>query len=770
MHHEANSGLLPPSPLPYSPGRGFRDGGRPLLNWGTQDAGIGAGRFTPRQIVACATCAIKDWIDDFYPCFAWTEAPDAAVVGATEHDNENEDPDDSGDEEDKHVRNTRAYGPQLRDENGFCYFGPADKIHALLNVENYQHVVPLAPLEELHGSSVQHPRFPYMRWLMHTRRVPVLPPESVPVRAESSEVVAEEVRPPCAGVGNAEEPCWLCHHCASHLCSPEPRMPPQALANWNWGGREHPKYQDLSMACKSLLGLGKLVARMVLLKPMDNTDESEKGLVGNTILVAQPSPEMIAAELPPTETQQAQYFNVVYAAGATEHGSGNLHRKRALTVDRQVYLECAQIRKEVCPLFADKPINIAEAEQRLPATGVPHGIDRGAVQMEALHHFHPTLAGPATAGTPFCADEGKEEADDAELAPDGDPCEEKAADAGCCRAPDALIAEENANAEFLIGLDGSPDDDAIGKLAAVRAKLHLAEEVGKRMRAATVRAQASENDPAAAMQSAAEEAALRADHKSILVDIRTVARGMGEHFSKEIEDNVTAAHRASKPATLRVHTGAPLSLFDPAAWVACLTEFFYGDCAPNLERPAKIGWRHLFKYLMNREELEYHLETDERCYRTRYKANPDSRWNTPEFAALAADAVRKLQVLQSTKAFWAKTGHTFCKDMKVIANTTDKDFEDFQLNMQKSALQNVPITTLISQARAQGSVAVQKTLQHVLLHTATTAFSEGAKTTFRHMGQVMNERFGPFSSFFTTNFADTYHVMTQVGTTKTGNT
>jgi len=53
-------------------------------------------------------------------------------------------------------------------------------------------------------------------------------------------------------------------------------MPPQALANWNWGGREHPKYQALSMATKNVLGLGKLIARMVLLKPMDNTDDREK--------------------------------------------------------------------------------------------------------------------------------------------------------------------------------------------------------------------------------------------------------------------------------------------------------------------------------------------------------------------------------------------------------------------------------------------------------------------------------------------------------------
>ena len=31
-----------------------------------------------------------------------------------------------------------------------------------------------------------------------------------------------------------------------------------------------------------------------------------------------------------------------------------------------------------------------------------------------------------------------------------------------------------------------------------------------------------------------------------------------------------------------------------------------------------------------------HLDTDVANYGRRYKANPDSRWNTPEFAALAA--------------------------------------------------------------------------------------------------------------------------------------
>ena len=106
---------------------------------------------------------------------------------------------------------------------------------------------------------------------------------------------------------------------------------------------------------------------------------------------------------------------------------------------------------------------------------------------------------------------------------------------------------------------------------------------------------------------------------------RTMARSMGDRLQQEIEESVTAAHKQSSPTTLRIHTGAPLILFDPTAWVACLVQFFYGDCAPNLERPANISWRHLFRYLMNREELEYHLASDVQTYGKAYIANPDSR-------------------------------------------------------------------------------------------------------------------------------------------------
>ena len=113
---------------------------------------------------------------------------------------------------------------------------------------------------------------------------------------------------------------------------------------------------------------------------------------------------MIAAELPPTEAVQASYFNVVYVAGASEHASSKLCKKKALTIDRREYLQCAKLRAERCPLFAEHIVNAAEAVNRLPENGIPPGIMRGAVEMETLQYFAPNLSGPATNKLPFSAD------------------------------------------------------------------------------------------------------------------------------------------------------------------------------------------------------------------------------------------------------------------------------------------------------------------------------------------------------------------------------
>ena len=150
-----------------------------------------------------------------------------------------------------------------------------------------------------------------------------------------------------------------------------------------------------------------------------------------------------------------------------------------------------------------------------------------------------SLSGPATNLTPFSAENDEDDANNAEDHLDEADLQQDD-DSERCRAPDALIAEENANAEFLIGLDGSPDDDAVGKLAAMRAKTQLAEDFNKRITAATKRtheAYVAGNDSRKAMESAADLAALLADSMAVCVDMRTLARSRGtDHFQQQIEE------------------------------------------------------------------------------------------------------------------------------------------------------------------------------------------------------------------------------------------
>ena len=303
-------------------------------------------------------------------------------------------------------------------------------------------------------------------------------------------------------------------------------MPPQALANWFWGGRLHPLYKDLTMATRTLLGLGRAVMRLVLLKPRDKTDEVEKGLVGNTILVAQPAPQQIISTLPPSEVGQVSYFNVVYNTGRDE-----LSKKPALTVNRAQYLECARLRAARCSVFAEIGIDEAKAQAHLPVQGVPPGVLQGAVQMQSIEHFAPNLSGPASRQAPFSntGESQEAEADAEELEEEKEDKEDKGR---CCRALDALVAEENANAEYLIGLEESPEDCSVAKLAALRAKLRVLDEHGRRLSAAARRqAQAAESSDAR-MDLAVDEAAAAADHRSVCVDLRLLAKRMGTSFQE----------------------------------------------------------------------------------------------------------------------------------------------------------------------------------------------------------------------------------------------
>jgi len=176
-------------------------------------------------------------------------------------------------------------------DNRRCYLGPAPEVNALLHVEAYSARWPLIPLEELHGSSVQHPKHPEMRWLLHTKRVPVCKAE-VPAPEASDhdhgDGVAEHdckpdgVLPRSAGIGDASEDVWLCKDCVLALCVANPRMPPLALAKDLFSGHVHSLYLHLRPAMRAALSPGRAVQRIFALRARGgDEDTAQKGFSGN---------------------------------------------------------------------------------------------------------------------------------------------------------------------------------------------------------------------------------------------------------------------------------------------------------------------------------------------------------------------------------------------------------------------------------------------------------------------------------------------------------
>ena len=118
-----------------------------------------------RQLVACATCAKVDWIDEFVPCYLFKKCPEQLrAPGASDSDADSA-TEGSGGEGTPARRNTL-----LRDDAGY-YVSSAEAINALLDVRAYIKSWPRIPPEELHASSMQHPTYPEYRWLLNTRRV-----------------------------------------------------------------------------------------------------------------------------------------------------------------------------------------------------------------------------------------------------------------------------------------------------------------------------------------------------------------------------------------------------------------------------------------------------------------------------------------------------------------------------------------------------------------------------------------------------------------------
>ena len=202
--------------------------------------------------------------------------------------------------------------------------------------------MPTIPAEELHASSVQHPQHPQYRWLLHSRRVAM---QTRSPQDETRSEASASVHPSgfrCAGIGDAEQRAYICKVCRNASCREVPVMPWCALANLLWGGREHIDYQGLSDAMRTLLGRGRPMYRKMILGKGNPSDFSA-AIVGNHILLAQPTTGEIQAVLPPPPEQMSDRLSVVFTTSKQEVSSAKL-----LCVSREKYLRCARLRHKVC--------------------------------------------------------------------------------------------------------------------------------------------------------------------------------------------------------------------------------------------------------------------------------------------------------------------------------------------------------------------------------------------------------------------------------------
>jgi hypothetical protein len=577
---------------------------------------FGRDKVCMRQLLGCATCARVEWIDQCFPCHLFRDCPES--LRPCEKDSANEAgmaTDESSDEETPATEQRR--GKLLKDGDGF-YVLDAHAIHELLDVNKYIDAWPQIPREELHASSVQHPGHPEYRWLLNTRRVPVQKSAAATTAAADAATTGSQL-PRCAGIGIADEPVWLCKSCTTALCRPDPLMPFFALANWNWGGRVHPRFYNLSIAMEALLGLAIMICRLIVLRYSEHSDDQEKGFVGNTILLTQPRPEEVMQKLPPPDAEVSKYLSVCFNNQTMT--AADVGKHRALEIDPEEYIRCSELRKRVCPVFAEVEVDAEQVRTQWPERAVPTAITQAALGMDTLHTFSPTLDGPATMKASTCTlpsndndgqvvnDDDGIDATERDLNNDDAAATEHGPDA-TAGAVDAAVLPLDLPAEFCIGIQDSDAHDPVDLMIVFQKNLELVQEGGKRIHQLEQRRlQAASTNSEEAVVAATAVAAEKATHGSALVELRRLAHKMGAGYQQKMEDALASARmegaEANTPRRLHIKSGKPMNMFQASAWPSAFVQFFYGDCAPNLDRPRRIGMRELFNYLANREELEY---------------------------------------------------------------------------------------------------------------------------------------------------------------------
>ena len=612
---------------------------------------------------------------------------------------------------------------------------------------------PLIPKAELLASSVLHPSDHSMVWLLHTRRTPLLPdsrqsrPSSVaqPVHQRGQQGSAEQpaVRdvgaPMCAGIGDPDQTAHICVDCAVCFCAEEKfiKMPEFALANNLWLGRERTALQSASLGLRMLLGLGRACFRKLLLGK-GQKDTLQSGFTGNHILISQAS-ATLAEALPPSSTHLKDNFVVIFG-----QNTDDLRKCQLLTVQREVYKALAAERARVNAIFAEIPMDQA-AVNALPLSGVPQQFLDCAVQMPEVDRYSATRSGPGTVRDPLDAARPEDDASDELPESDDDQHTATASDKAVpSRAAQPSAASQNVehlnHFETPIGMDPTAVPTFVQHVAALKHNLdHVRELVASRNPSGQSDNSAAQPASLATARAAAEEHCFRA-----VVDLREAARQLNTH---NWERNLAFLDKAAEcDKALLVPSQKPLSMFDPATWSKCFSEWWFGDGLPNdPQRPRRISFEQLFAALLHREELEYHLEGDPAPYRAGHK----SRFDTPEHVCVFGDTLRRLALFKGTRAAVRRQG--FQKDVRLIANATSAHCLQA---LAHEALVGANTEALARDDRVSKELATA--LRQVLISTKDVPLTDGYRRNLRHEGHNLNVAFGSLTIFVTFSFADNY--------------
>ena len=254
------------------------------------------GEEVPRCEAACAICARKDWLEHRHKLRLFANMPSGVVSEDAEADLDSTNDfreDDGG-----------AAQPAAKlKRHGEYYIQSPEQLHKHLDVNRYIQRWPLIPAQELHASSVQHPHHQEWRWLLHTRRVPMLNTQAISSTTDSL--------PACAGVGDPDAHVWVCWDCLSDVCAKKPALPLNGLTNDNWIGREKPYVRAASRALKMLASIGRCCWKQIRLGK-GAPDVQQKGIVGNTIFFAQPTADIPSMDLPPPVNALVDSISIIF--------------------------------------------------------------------------------------------------------------------------------------------------------------------------------------------------------------------------------------------------------------------------------------------------------------------------------------------------------------------------------------------------------------------------------------------------------------------------